>query len=242
MPADLGGLKGLRGPYKSFKRVVRALGGRDLWQRPQIKCKEVWLGNDRARWCVCPDDLSASSVVYSFGVGEDISFDLELIRRFQVQLHAFDPTPRCIEWLRTQRLPEGFVFHDYGLAHFDGYCKFLPPENPAHISHTLVQRSSPWPAIELPVRRLNTIMRSLGHNHVNLLKMDIEGAEYEVLSDVLSAGINVDQLLVEFHHRWPEIGVSKTKKAIRELNEAGYRIFDVSPAGDEYGFRKAEID
>jgi len=49
----------------------------------------------------------------------------------------------------------------------------------------------------------------------------------------------VQQLLVEFHHRWAQIGVEKTRQAIRDLNAAGYRIFDVSPSGEEYGFVRA---
>lgn len=83
-------------------------------------------------------------------------------------------------------------------------------------------------------------MQSLGHDRIDLLKMDIEGAEYSVLRDFLSSGVRVGQLLVEFHHRWPEVGIEKTKKAIRELNQAGYRIFNVSPTGEEYSFRKLD--
>lgn len=219
-----------------LKETVRSLLGRDLSQRTQIQQEKISLGNDGARWCVCPEGLGASSIVYSFGVGEEISFDLELIRRFGVCVHAFDPTPRSIEWLSRQSLPGNFLFHPYGLADFDGHAKFLPPVNPAHVSHTVVERNTPWPAIEVAVRRLASIMQDLGHDHIDLLKMDIEGAEYAVLKDLLASRIPLHQLLVEFHHRWPEIGVDKTKQAIRDLNSAGYRIFDVSPSGEEYGF------
>ena len=230
-------MKTLRHSRQYVGRAFRAIRGRAFWQGRQIRCERLHLGNEGACWCVCPDHLSSASVVYSFGVGEDISFDLELIRQFQVQLHAFDPTPRSIEWIKSQILPKEFVFHEYGLADFNGCCKFLPPKNPSHISHTIVQRDSPWPAIELPVQRLATIMQSLGHDQIDLLKMDIEGAEYGVVRDFLSSGVHIGQLLVEFHHRWPEVGIEKTKKVIRELNQAGYRIFNVSPTGEEYSFR-----
>lgn len=202
----------------------------------QLACGTICLGNDGARWCVCPDSLGPSSIVYSIGVGEEISFDLELIRRFGACVHAFDPTPRSIEWLAQQSLPASFLFHPYGVADFDGHAKFFPPINPTHVSHTLVGRQTPWPAIEAPVRRLSSAMRNLGHERIDLLKMDIEGAEYAVLKDLLASAIPVRQLLVEFHHRWPEIGVEKTKEAIRALNSAGYLIFDVSSSGEEYGF------
>jgi FkbM family methyltransferase len=227
---------------RSVKRAVRALRGQDLWQGTQTRREAVWLGNAGGRWCVCPGNLSASSIVYSFGVGEDISFDLALIERFGLRVQAFDPTPQSIEWLQTQTAPRDFVFHAYGVADFDGNCAFLPPENPAHVSHTIVKRESSRPAIEVPVRRLGTIMKMLGHEQIDLLKMDIEGAEYGVLADMLSSGIPVKQLLVEFHHRWPHIGVQKTKQAIRALNEAGYRIFSVSPSGEEYSFQRIAGD
>jgi FkbM family methyltransferase len=226
-----------RTAYRKVHRMLRALRGRDLWQGPEIRCETLWLGNPGAQWCVCPAGLSAQSVVYSAGVGEEISFDLALIGRFGVWVHSFDPTPRSIAWVRQQVLPERFVFHPHGIAGLDGTCRFNPPENALHVSHTLLKRPGSGPAIDLPVCRLATILRTLGHSQIDLLKMDIEGAEYGVLADLVSGPIPVKQLLVEFHHRWPQVGVEKTKHAIRMLQQAGYRVFSVSASGEEYGFQ-----
>jgi FkbM family methyltransferase len=236
MRAEPSNLMRLRCSYRNLKRAIRALRGKDLWQGPQIEREKLRLGNEGACWCVCPLGLSTTSVVYSFGVGEDISFDLALLHRFGLQVHAFDPTPRSIQWLQSQTMPQEFVFHPYGVAGFDGTCVFLPPENSAHVSHTIVPRKSPRPAIEVPMHRLGTIMNLLGHEQIDLLKMDIEGAEYGVIADLLACHIPVKQLLVEFHHRWPEVGIEKTRQAIRSLNQAGFRIFYVSPSGEEYSF------
>jgi len=225
---------------RQIKRALHVLRGRDLWQSAQIDCERIQLGNRGASWCVRAQGLSSSSIVYSFGVGEDISFDLELIRRFSVCVHAFDPTPRSIAWLSKQALPAKFVFHPYGVADIDGRARFLPPRNPAHVSHTLIERETPWQAIEVPVYRLASILKLLGHQRIDLLKMDIEGAEYSVLSNFLASGIFPQQLLVEFHHRWPEIGARKTKHALSLLNSTGYRIFDVSPSGEEFSFLRME--
>src|SRR5713101_7131829 len=46
--------------------------------------------------------IEPDPIVYSLGVGEDISFDLALIQQFGVTIHAFDPTPRVREWLASQ--------------------------------------------------------------------------------------------------------------------------------------------
>ena len=235
-------MRSLQDTARVTKLALRALRGRDLWQGAQTRCERVTLGNAAACWCICPQNLSASSVIYSIGVGEDISFDLALIQRFGMQVHAFDPTPQSVEWLQGQTPPPEFVFHAYGIAGVDGSCAFVPPENPAHVSHTIVPRTSSRPGIKVPMHRLGTIMRELGHASIDLLKMDIEGAEYDVLADMINQRIPVKQLLVEFHHRWPQIGVGRTKQAIQALNAAGYRIFNVSPSGEEHSFLQFSIE
>jgi FkbM family methyltransferase len=227
----------LRDCLRYARRSLNAICGLDLWQGVQQNCPKISLGSEGASWCVSPEGLSRTSVVYCLGVGEEISFDLELIRRFGIRVHAFDPTPRSIQWVQSQILPEEFAFHAYGVADFDGTCRFLPPKDPRHVSHTMLPRESPWPAIEAPVYRLTTIMKMLGHNEIDLLKMDIEGAEYGVLADLLACETRPQQILVEFHHRWPEVGSERTRTAIRALNRAAYRIFHVSPSGEEYSFK-----
>jgi len=59
----------------------------------------------------------------------------------------------------------------------------------------------------------------LKHSKIDLLKMDIEGAEYSVLKDMESVNIRPKQLLIEFHHRFPNVGIGETKKAIRIVKE-----------------------
>jgi predicted PolB exonuclease-like 3'-5' exonuclease len=90
--------------------------------------------------------------------------------------------------------------------------------------------------VKAPIKRLQTIMKELGHNHIDVLKMDIEGGEYEVIEDMLASSIKPKQLLVEFHHRWAEIGFQKTRKAIQDLHAAGYKRFYLSPAKEEISF------
>ena len=210
--------------------------GSDLYMPVQLHCPKLRLGNEGTAWCICPGELSEASTVYSFGVGEDISFDLALIERFGLRVEAFDPTPRSNAWLATQRTPDKFIFHSYGIGSRDGTATFYP-ENPKFVSYSVVKRDLPsGEAFESPVYRLSTILNLLKHKTIDLLKMDIEGSEYEVIEDLVASRVQVRQLLVEFHHRWPQLGVEKTRKAIATLNEAGLRIFDVSPEGLEYSF------
>ena len=90
--------------------------------------------------------------------------------------------------------------------------------------------------VEVPVRRLSTLLRDVGHSRIDLLKMDIEGAEYDVLRTLEADGIYPPQLLVEFHHRFYPDGIERTRAAIQHLNELQYRLVAVSSSGEEYTF------
>jgi hypothetical protein len=82
-------------------------------------------------------------------------------------------------------------------------------------------------------------MKQNRHNYIDLLKMDIEGAEYEVLEDIINAGIPIKQLLIEFHHRFKEIGIEKTIKTVKNIEKYGYKLVYVNQkTGEEYTFIK----
>ena len=226
-----------RSIYRRVRRTLRCAVGRDIQFPVQTRVAAVSLGGERAAWSIAPSGLGRASVIYSVGIGTDISFDLALIERFGVTVHAFDPTPGSIAWLEAQQLPARFRWQQIGLAAYDGHASFFPPDNPAFVSHTMLPGVGAGDkAIRVDVRRLSTLMRDLGHERLDVLKMDIEGAEYDVVDDIVASGVDITQLLIEFHHRFAGVGIERTRQAVEKLNAAGYRIFSVSDTGEEYGF------
>jgi len=225
----------LRSIVHLARRWKKVLTGQDCVFPIQVRSDKRYLGSEYGGWSILSGSLDANSIVYSFGVGTDITFDLALIETFGVTVHAFDPTPGSIEWVKSQSLPEQFVLHEYGVASYDGVATFFPPVDVTHISHTLLDRPDTADRkIEVPVYRLVTIMKMLGHTKIDLLKMDIEGAEYDVIKDMLAGEIRPKQLAVEFHHRWENVGTAKTKEAMAGLQKIGYQIFDRSKTWEEY--------
>jgi FkbM family methyltransferase len=181
-------------------------------------------------------------VVYSVGTGEDISFDLEVIRKYGCDVFAFDPTPMARAFVEEILPPQQFRFLEIGLAGTDGDAKFFPPTQMGFHSFSIKAEGGSRSGVPItrPVRRLSTIMSDLGHQRVDLLKMDIEGFEYSVLEDILDTKVEPDCLLIEFHHKYLNMR-SETKSTVTALRKADYKLFWMSDLGSEYGFIKGDL-
>jgi FkbM family methyltransferase len=224
-----------------IKRLLRIMIGRDAPFFVQEYCQTEWHGSTANGWVICPDLMGENMAVYSLGIGQDISFDLSLIQKYGANVYAFDPTPSSLAWLKTQNVPKKFHYYEFGVADYEGRAVFYPPRTARHASRSMIARPTEGGrTIEVPVRRLSDIVAALGHSHIDLLKMDIEGAEYGVIDNMLLSGIRPKQLLVEFHHKFPSLGVRSTKKTVGALMREGYRIFYVSPRGEEYSFLRVD--
>lgn len=182
--------------------------------------------------------IDHNSVIYSAGVGDDISFDLALMERFGVTIEAFDPTPRSIAWLRTQRLHPNFKMHELGVSDLDGEIEVFPPADPRHVSYSVFvsKSSNSYPPVRVSVNRLATIMARLGHEQIHVLKLDVEGAEYRVLRDICRSAQRPQQILVEFHNRFGFAGITDTLRAITLLTRVGYTLIAISDSGRECTF------
>ena len=229
---------------KVFRKRVRALTrwarGKGVYYFRDIRRPIEWHGSANNGWAILPGTVDDNSIVYSFGVGDNISFDLSLIEKYGVQIYAFDPTLQTAEWLRAEVVPAKFSYNPLALADRDGEIEFFAPVAGRKCHSSIEREPGQAPSYRVPARRLKTIMQQLGHRRVDVLKIDIEGAEYDVLTDMLESGIAVGQLLVEFHHRFPTIGIGKTKQAIRALREHRFRIFWISPDHKEFCFIHAD--
>ncbi len=226
--------------YQRVKTSLRRLIGTELRLRIEIDV-EITEGGG---WLFTTQGLGRDSIVYSLGVGEDITFDLSIIERFGAEVHAFDPTPSSIQMLSIADLPDRFHFHPWAITAKDGTLKFYPrvkkDGSKSDVMFTMIaEEENSEDAIEVPAICISSVTTRLGHSRIDLLKMDIEGAEYEVLEGLLTSPVKPRQLLVEFHHRFPAIGLEKTAGMIRRLQKAGYKIFAVSLNGREVSFLRA---
>ena len=111
---------------------------------------------------------------------------------------------------------------------------FTKPANPDHVSMRMGVHEGLGETIEVLVSPLQDFMQRFGHDHIDILKMDIEGAEYDVLGDLIARDyLPFTQLLVEWHWRFLDNGVEKHKMMLSSLASKGFKVIDSRSRGQE---------
>jgi FkbM family methyltransferase len=167
------------------------------------------LGSEQCGWIVPLDRIREGAIAYCAGAGEDITFDLELAKR-GCAVFTIDPTPRAVAHVNaTAATVTNLRLIPVGLWSSDTTLRFYAPRDPKHVSHSVVnlQRTSDY--FEARCMSLGSLMESLGHTYVDILKMDIEGAEFEVLETILADPGRVGVICVEFDQPAPVLSIRR---------------------------------
>lgn len=222
-----------------FRKLKYVLQGKYIIVN-QIKKDKQWLGNSYGGFYVANGSLSINSIVYSIGIGEDVSFDLDIIEKYNCKIFAYDPTPKSVNWVNKNISNNNFNFFPTGISQEKGSRLFYLPKDNKHVSGSLekIFTVNEEMAVELEFDTLKNQMIKNNHKKIDLLKMDIEGSEYDVIDSILNEKIEIDQILVEFHPHLVQNGKNKTKSSIFKLESFGYKCFARSNSFLEYSFIK----
>jgi FkbM family methyltransferase len=154
----------------------------------------VGINNDGGKWLCNPQSLPPKPVVYSFGVGDDISFDTDMAGYLGGEVFMFDPARSVGK--RFSKIQTAYLCGR-------GQVTFMP----IGLGPVSAEKNHEWDLViegeKCEVKSLRDIARSLDHDHIDILKIDIEGGEFAALDQILKSKtlleLNVKQLLVEFH-------------------------------------------
>ncbi|XP_065318814.1 probable methyltransferase-like protein 24 [Gordionus sp. m RMFG-2023] len=158
-------------------------------------------------WFMCMDPSyipKSPCIVYSFGIGNDWSFDDSVSRMFNCEVHAFDPTIKIKSHMRDNKIN----FHALGLKDFDEYD--FKDEKKAYLT-------------------LPSIMKHLNQSDqvIDYLKIDIETWEWpslNALSDSNFLRYKVKQLVAEFHF-YGKNGLGYMQSVLIKLKKNGLRLY-----------------
>jgi len=178
------------------------------------------LGTSYGGWTVPVELIEPSWVCYCVGAGGDISFDLELIRRYGVEVRTFDPVADYVESAQQQGAAEPrFSARQAAIATVDGPIRMQVTHDPQSRSVSAAGLYESEDFIEVPGRTLPSLMAELGDERIDLLKLDIEGAEYEVLPTIDMRALGVKVFATQLHHTG---SVGEARALIAGLDEQGY--------------------
>lgn len=211
----------LRLRYLRLQFIQRVL---PLYLRPKSPAPLVRLGSGYGGWWVPVRLATHGTVAYCAGAGLDITFDRELLRR-GCRVTTFDPTPDSIAHVHGEAIDDqAFRFVPIGWWDSDTTLDFWEPLRAGKVSHSAVIKKNDRIGFSAPVKPVHQLMRELGDDQVDMIKMDIEGAEYRVIDSLLEHGPRPTALCVEFDQPQP---IKKTIGAVRALAGAGYQLAKV---------------
>tara|TARA_Y100000817_G_scaffold199056_1_gene155784 strand:+ start:1247 stop:2158 length:912 start_codon:yes stop_codon:yes gene_type:complete len=160
-----------------------------------------------------------NNVAFCFGIYDDIAFEQSLAKNFDFDIHCFDPTPKSIDYMK--KLDNKFNLKFYPKALWTRDCKkkffFLESDTTSEdMSGSLLENHADGEDfLEVECCTLDTFKKQLAVANVDLLKMDIEGAAFEVLVNLNDESPNSlpEQITTEI-----EIPLYDEKKMGKENN------------------------
>jgi len=208
------------------------------------------IGSDYGFVAVPDGALNADSVVYSVGAGLDVHSDVDTALEYGCEVYLFDPTPRAVRHFQqlqektaagepmsaeagppyraTSEVMKKLIYQELALWDKDEPVQFFVPENPEYVSHSITNILAASKSIEVPARTLATIMHDLGHTRVDYLKLDIKGAEFRVVKQILDSKSPVKVLYLEYHYDKniaPRTNIRMIQDSLDSLFRTGYRVF-----------------
>jgi FkbM family methyltransferase len=181
------------------------------------------LGEKGGSWHVAPRFVQNPPVLFSGGVGNNIMFERAFARQFQGVVHLYDPSPTGLATWQSQIGMESTIyFHPLALTCKNDLVKMSPPKSRTEGSWTYGPEAD---GDVFTGCMISQEIQRFDYHTVDVVKLDIEGFEYEVLVDLLESGLFVGQILVEFHDFFPNIPKYKTTDLKKRLKSKDYLCF-----------------
>jgi FkbM family methyltransferase len=157
---------------------------------------------------------------YSVGAGGDISFDMDLIERWGVRVRSIDPVPDYVRRALEQAGgDERLTAHEFALATSDGPMRMQLTHDPNSESVSPVGLYDSKRYVEFEGRTLPSLMAELGDTQIELLKLDIEGGEYDLIPGLDLRALGVQVFATQLHH---VASVARARSLIAGLAAQGF--------------------
>jgi len=188
----------------------------------------VELGSAYGGWRIPDGSVGAGGICYCVGAGGDVSFDLELIRRYGAVVRTVDPVGAYeAQALEAAAGVSGFSFRRAAVTTADGPIRMQTHHEPGSrsLSAAGLYETDEW--IEAVGRTIPSLMDEFGDDRIDLLKVDVEGIEYELVPTLDLVALGVSVFAIQLHHTGT---VRDALGLVRGLGAQGFRLVAQRPA------------
>jgi FkbM family methyltransferase len=175
--------------------------------------------------------LNSNSIVVDAGCADAPDFSEFVINNYKCKSYGVDPTRKHFPSLNNvvKKYNGLFIHLPYAVANNLGKLTFY--ESKVNVSgsikldHTNVKNDEVV-SYEVEPISISQLKEMVG-SKIDFLKLDLEGAEYELLDNVVIDDFeNIDQVFVEFHHHYIDsYDFNDTKRLVDKVQALGFKSF-----------------
>ena len=178
--------------------------------------------------------LSEDSVVIDAGCGYEADFSLYMIKQHGVKSFAVDPTRKHRKALSVleEKYKGHFLHLPFAISAVDGTLTFH--ESKVNESGSILEdhinvRQDETISYEVEAVSIKSLLKRIDAVQVDILKLDLEGAEYDLLKAIQEEELlPFKQIFVEFHHHaFSHISEAETQRIVKRISKCGFNSFSL---------------
>lgn len=173
---------------------------------------DLWYAEDGDKNKRITYPLKKESIVFDIG-GYEGAWASDIFSKYQCKIDVFEPAQKYIHYLKDRFFHnENITIHPFGLSNKNEEIKFQVTNDR---SSAFIDKGE---SEIVTMIRISDFIKKNNIYHIDLMKMNIEGGEYDLLEDLLKENLikNIDNIQIQFHSFVPN-AINRMKKIQAEL-------------------------
>ncbi|HYG14359.1 MAG TPA: FkbM family methyltransferase [Bacteroidia bacterium] len=185
-----------------FSAKVTDKIGRIIYTDVQSKRVKKWYADPKNAYYRTDFDLNPDSIAFDLG-GFEGQWASDIYARFNCPVYVFEPVPKYAQNIKDRfKINQKIKVFPFGLSD-KSFKTAIAIQGEG--SSTLNKRDSSE-TIEIELVRFIDFIKEHNITFINVMKINIEGAEYDLLDDIINNGYikNINHLIIQFHDFFPD--------------------------------------
>ncbi len=167
--------------------------------KPEKLFRLIRIGkNNDGGYLVCKNSVIKSKILLSFGISDDFSFEKDFSKLNNCKIYAFDPTSTNTFFIKNiikYILKLQLFLSIKKIVNFCNFVSFFKNKKNILIRKKIGKGGS----LKSESISFNNILNICDHKSDIYLKIDIEGAEYRILDEIIANSKMINGIAIEFH-------------------------------------------